>query len=427
MQKIDKSHKDKDVSPLPCGKGLGVKPADRLNNVGEYYFSQKRREIDVMNSKGKNVISLGIGMPDLPPSDATIEALAEEAKNPNAHGYQNYNGSPELRKAYAEWYKKWFGISLNPDNEVLPLLGSKEGVLYVSMAFLNPGDGVLIPDPGYPTYSSVNNLIGAKIVPYVLKEDDGWQPDFEALEKMDLTGVKLMWVNYPNMPTGAPATIELFERLVAFGRKHNIVICNDNPYSFILPHPQPLSTREGGISSPLGRVREGLSILAVDGAKDSCIELNSMSKSHNMSGWRVGMVLSNQQYISWILQVKSNVDSGMFRPVQMAAVKALHNDDAWHYEHNVAVYAKRRIIAERIMCEMGCTFDPKQVGMFLWGKIPGSYADAGELADKILYGANVFITPGFIFGEQGKRYVRISLCATEAALQEALERIKSTQ
>jgi len=384
---------------------LNIKPANRLNTVSEYYFSKKLREIDEMNRAGKNVISLGIGKPDLPPSDETIRALNEEALKPDVHGYQSYVGIPELRKGFADWYQKWFGVTLNPVNEIQLLIGSKEGILHISMAFLNPGDGVLVPNPGYPTYTSVSNLVEAKVISYDLDEKNNWQPDFEALEKMDLSNVKLMWVNYPNMPTGANATMELFDKLVAFGKRHNIIICNDNPYSFILNENR-------------------LSILAAEGAKDICIELNSMSKSHNMSGWRIGLVASNPQFIEWILRVKSNIDSGMFRPMQVAAVQALNNSEEWHREKNINVYAKRRGIAEEIMQTMGCTIDPTQVGMFLWGKIPDSYADAGELADKILYGANVFVTPGFIFGDKGNRYIRLSLCATEKMLEESLFRIR---
>lgn len=383
---------------------LNIKPANRLNTVSEYYFSKKLREIDEMNKADKNVISLGIGKPDLPPSENTIKALNEESLKPDVHGYQSYIGIPELRKGFADWYQKWFGVELNPANEIQPLFGSKEGILHISLAFLNPGDGVLVPNPGYPTYMSVSRLAEANVISYDLDENNGWQPDFDALEKLDLSNVKLMWVNYPNMPTGAPATKELFDKLVAFGKKHSIVICNDNPYSFILNENR-------------------LSLLAAEGAKDICIELNSMSKSHNMSGWRMGLVASNPQFIEWILRVKSNIDSGMFRPMMVAAAEALKNTEEWHREKNIEVYAKRRVIAEKIMQQMGCTFDPKQVGMFLWGKIPDRYKDAGELADKVLYNAHVFVTPGFIFGDKGNRYVRLSLCATEKMLEESLERI----
>lgn len=380
-------------------------PAERLSSISEYYFSTKLKEVAEMNAKGMNVISLGIGSPDLPPSGATIEALCKSAAEANVHGYQPYVGIPELRKAFAGWYQKWFKVELNPANEIQPLIGSKEGILHISMAFLNPGDGVLVPNPGYPTYSSVSNLVQAKVISYDLDENNNWQPDFGALEQLDLSNVKLMWVNYPNMPTGASATLELFEKLVAFGRKHGIVICNDNPYSFILNDNR-------------------LSILQVEGAKEICIELNSMSKSHNMPGWRMGMLASNAQFVEWVLKVKSNIDSGQFKPMQVAAIAALNNTEEWHKEMNIELYKNRRHLAEEILKMLGCTFDEKQVGMFLWGKIPTNYKDSGELADKALYDANVFITPGFIFGDKGNRYIRLSLCANEEILSEALERIK---
>lgn len=382
-----------------------IEPAERLKSVSEYYFSTKLKEVADMNARGLNVISLGIGSPDLPPSKETIAALSQSAAQPNVHGYQPYVGLPELRQAFAAWYKRWFNVDLNPASEVQPLIGSKEGILHISMTFLNPGDGVLVPNPGYPTYSSVSNLVQAEVIPYDLDENNNWQPDFEALERKDLSKVKLMWVNYPNMPTGASATTELFEKLVAFGKKHGIVICNDNPYSFILNDNY-------------------LSIMQIDGAKDICIELNSMSKSHNMPGWRMGVLVSNPQFVQWVLKVKSNIDSGQFKPMQMAAVAALDNSDEWHREMNINLYSNRRQLAGEIMNSLGCTYDPKQVGMFLWGKIPDMYADSAELADKVLYDAKVFITPGFIFGDKGKRYVRLSLCANELMLSEALERIK---
>ena len=382
-----------------------IQPAERLSSISEYYFSTKLKEVAEMNAKGMNVISLGIGSPDLPPSTETVEALCKSAADTTVHGYQPYVGIPELRKAFADWYKKWFSVDLNPANEIQPLIGSKEGILHISLAFLNKGDGVLVPNPGYPTYSSVSNLVQAKVITYDLIEDNNWQPDFDALEQMDLSNVKLMWVNYPNMPTGASATIELFEKLVAFGKKHGIVICNDNPYSFILNETR-------------------LSILQVAGAKDICIELNSMSKSHNMPGWRMGMVASNAQFIQWILKVKSNIDSGQFKPMQLAAVAALNNTEEWHNEMNINLYRSRRNKAEQIMKLLGCTFDESQVGMFLWGKIPENYTDSAELADKILHQAKVFITPGFIFGDKGQRYIRISLCASETMLEEALKRVE---
>lgn len=385
-------------------KACNIKPATRVGNVQEYYFSKKLKEVAEMNAAGKNVINLGVGSPDLPPSIQTVEALCNDAHNANAHGYQPYVGIPELREAFAEWYNKWFHVELNPKTEIQPLIGSKEGILHISLAFLNPGDSVLVPNPGYPTYSSVSKLVEANLISYELDESQNWQPNFEALEKMDLSNIKLMWTNYPNMPTGANATMELFEKLVDFGHRHNIVICNDNPYSFIL-NDQPLS------------------ILSVPGAKDVCIELNSMSKAHNMPGWRMGMLASNPQFIQWILKVKSNIDSGQFRPMQKAAVEALKAPKEW-YDNMNKVYRNRRDLAGQIMHAMGCIYNEKQVGMFLWGKIPESIESSETLANKILYEANVFVTPGFIFGSCGERYIRLSLCCKEETLQEALNRIK---
>ena len=382
---------------------MNIQPAKRLDNVSEYYFSMKLREVAEMNAAGKRVLNLGIGNPDLPPSEETIETLCEEARKPNVHGYQSYAGIPELREGFAAWYRRWYGVELNPVTEIQPLIGSKEGILHITLAFVNPGEQVLVPNPGYPTYTSASRICEAEIVSYDLDENNGWQPDFDALEAMDLSRVKLMWVNYPNMPTGANATPELFEKLVAFGRKHNIVICNDNPYSFILND-------------------EKLSILSVPDAKDICIELNSMSKSHNMAGWRVAMLASNAQFIQWVLKVKSNIDSGMFRPLMMAAAKALQNSAEWHNQMN-DIYAERRKLAYKIMDALGCSYDVNQVGMFVWARIPDKYEDSGQLADKVLYGNNVFITPGFIFGDKGRRYVRISLCSPAELLSEALGRI----
>lgn len=383
-----------------------IVPADRLNTVNEYYFSIKLKEVAEMNAQGKNVISLGIGSPDLPPSPETVKQLSEVAAQGDAHGYQPHVGIPQLRKAFADWYKKAYNVDLDPAKEIQPLIGSKEGILHISMAFLNPGDSVLVPNPGYPTYTSVSRLIGANIVPYDLEENNNWQPDFEALEKTDLSNVKLMWVNYPNMPTGANGSLPLFQKLVAFGKKHGILIVHDNPYSFILNN-------------------NPISILQVEGAKEICIELNSLSKSHNMPGWRLGMIASNPQYIQWILKVLSNIESGIFKPMQQAAVAALNNSKQWHKENNIEIYADRRKYAEEIMDMLGCTYDKNQVGMFLWGKIPDTYKSSEELADKILYQANVFLTPGFIFGSKGERYIRISLCCNKPMLKEALERIKA--
>lgn len=387
-------------------KVSNIKPAQRLESVQEYYFSRKLKEVAQMNAEGQNVISLGIGSPDMPPSPETIKILAEESAKANAHGYQPYVGIPELREGMAYFYKRWYNVDLDPKTEIQPLIGSKEGILHVTLAFVNPGEKVLVPNPGYPTYTSLSKLLGAQIINYDLMEDNNWQPDFEALEKMDLTDVKLMWTNYPNMPTGASATLELYQKLVDFARKHNIVVVNDNPYSLILnEHP--------------------ISILQIEGAKECCIEFNSMSKSQNMPGWRVGWISTNAQFIQWILKVKSNVDSGMFRPLQLAATQAFHNSDEWHKEYNRALYANRRAVAEEIMKVMGCTFDPAQVGMFLWGRIPDTYDNVEELTEKILHEAKVFLTPGFIFGSNGNRYVRISLCAKDEQLKEALRRIQA--
>ena len=385
-----------------------VQPADRLNLVSEYYFSRKLKEVAQLNAEGRDIISLAIGSPDMPPSPQTIEKLCEVARRPDTHGYQPTMGTPELREAMAAFYRRWYGVEANPNTEILPLIGSKEGILHITLAFCNPGDRVLVPNPGYPTYTSLSRILGAEIVNYDLVETDGWQPDFNQLEQIDLTGVKLMWTNYPNMPTGGRARRETYERLVQFARKHDIVVVNDNPYSFILS-------------------KEPLSIMQVEGAKDCCIELNSMSKSHNMPGWRVGMCVSNATFISWILKVQSNIESGMFRGLQLAAAEALTtNDEAWHREANFDVYHRRRVWAEQIMTALGCTFDPDQVGMFLWGRIPDHYTNAEQLTERVLHEARVFITPGFIFGSNGERYIRISLCAKEENIKEALERIKKS-
>ena len=381
-----------------------IQPADRLSLVSEYYFSRKLKEVATLNAQGMNIISLAIGSPDMPPSPQTIDKLCEVAKQPDAHGYQPTMGTPELRQAMAGFYNRWYGVQLNPQTEVLPLIGSKEGILHVTLAFVNPGDEVLVPNPGYPTYTSLSKLLGAKVVNYNLVEANGWQPDFDELEQMDLSKVKLMWTNYPNMPTGGNARRETYERLVDFAKKHHIVVVNDNPYSFILNE-------------------EHLSILQVEGAKDCCIEFNSMSKSHNMPGWRVGLCATNAQFISWILKVKSNVDSGTFRGLQLAAATAYDNSDEWLQEANIDTYRRRRHYAEQIMETLHCSYDPHQVGMFLWGKIPDQYDDVEQLTEKVLHDARVFITPGFIFGSNGKRYIRISLCAKEEKLQEALTRI----
>lgn len=383
----------------------GFSPADRLKSVNEYYFSRKGKEIARLNAEGKDIVSLAIGSPDMPPSQATVDELCRVANLPDAHGYQPTVGTPELRTAMAKWYKRWFDVDLDPASEIQPLIGSKEGILHVTLTFVNPGEKVLVPNPGYPTYTSLSKLLGAQVVNYNLRPDNGWQPDFEELENMDLDGVRLLWCNYPNMPTGANARRETYERLVDFARRHGIIVVNDNPYSFILnEHP--------------------ISILQVPGAKECCIEFNSMSKSHNMPGWRVGLAATNAEFISWILKVKSNIDSGTFRALQLAAAKAYDNDAAWHHEANIEVYSRRRNIAEQIMEALGCEYDKAQVGMFLWGRIPEKYGNAEELTERVLHEARVFITPGFIFGSNGERYVRISLCAKEEKMAEALKRIK---
>lgn len=385
-----------------------IHPAERTSSVQEYYFSRKLKEIALINSQraaaGEDpVINLGIGSPDGMPPQEAIEALTASAVQPGNHAYQSYVGLPELRQAFAHWYARWYGVQLDPSKEIQPLVGSKEGILLISLAFLNKGDKVLVPDPGYPTYSSASKLVEAEIVTYDLKAENGWQPDFEALESMDLSGVKIMWTNYPNMPTGAPATAELYRKLVDFGKRHGIMICNDNPYSFIL-NDNPLS------------------ILAQPGAKECCLELNSLSKAHNMAGWRVGMVAAEADVIEQILKVKSQMDSGMFRPLQLAAVEALNQGPEWFAQLNEE-YARRRVLAGEIFDILGVEYDHNSAGMFLWGKVPSGKGEA--LADKILYEAGVFITPGFIFGKNGEDYIRISLCAKPEVLKKAAEKIRN--
>lgn len=381
-----------------------ISPANRTNSVSEYYFSKKLQEIELMNRQGAKVINLGIGAPDRMPPEEAILTLVKEAQQPGNHAYQSYKGIAELREGFAHWYKKYYRVDLNPATEIQPLAGSKEGILLLSLAFLNKGDKVLVPNPGYPTYSSASLLTEAEIISYDLREDQGWMPDFEALEKMDLSGVKMMWTNYPNMPTGAPATVELYTRLVEFGLKHGIMICNDNPYSFILNN-------------------DYLSILSVPRAKECCVELNSLSKAHNMSGWRIGMIAGEADVIANVLKVKSNMDSGMFRPLQLAAAKALAQDDAW-YEQLNEEYRKRQVLAGEIFDLLDVTYDKNSRGMFLWGRIDKCWKSGEELSDYILQKAKVFITPGFIFGSNGDRYVRISLCAKQEVLQEAAGRIR---
>jgi LL-diaminopimelate aminotransferase len=382
-----------------------IQPASRLSLVSEYYFSAKLAEIARMRSQGIDIINLGIGSPDLPPADNVIEVMKKNASDSRNHGYQSYNGIPQLRQAFARWYIEHFGVTLVPEGEILPLMGSKEGIMHISMAFINPGDEVLVPDPGYPAYSAAASLAGGAIRRYSLTAEKGWFPDIDALEAEGVEKVKIMWINYPHMPTGTKATEELFRRLVKFARRHSILICNDNPYSFILNDDR-------------------LSLLSIPGAGDVALELNSLSKSHNMAGWRIGMVAGNKEFISNIIKVKSNMDSGMFQPLQAAAVEALAAPAGWYSELN-AVYHRRRVAASNLMASLSCTFDEKQTGLFLWGKIPERYADAVEMTDELLGKYHLFITPGIVFGNNGRRYIRISLCATEETLAKALSRITS--
>jgi len=382
------------------------KPAERISAVSEYYFSRKLKEVAKMNAEGKDIISLAIGSPDMPPSEATIQTLCAHAQRTDTHGYQPTVGIPELRQAMARFYKRWYDVNLDPSTEIQPLIGSKEGILHVTLAFCNPGDKVLVPNPGYPTYTALSRILGQQIISYDLLEQNHWHPDFDQLEKTDLRGVKLMWTNYPNMPTGGRPTCNLYKRLVDFAHRHHIIIVNDNPYSFILNRD------------------EKLSILQVEGAKDCCIEFNSMSKSHNMPGWRIGLLATNATFVQWILRIKSNIDSGTFRPLQLAAAQAYDNSDEWHTQANIEIYSSRRLIAEDIMTTLHCTFDPSQQGMFLWGKVPDSIENVEDLTEQILHEAHVFIAPGFIFGSNGNRYIRISLCANDDMMLKALQRIQ---
>jgi LL-diaminopimelate aminotransferase len=382
-----------------------IEPANRIASVNEYYFSKKLKEIELIRAKGIKVLNLGIGNPDLPPSEETLEKLKELVGQASNHGYQSYIGHKALREEFSNWYKRYFNVELDCNSEILPLIGSKEGVMHISMAFLNPGDGVLIPDPSYPAYEAVANLVGAKSIRFNLTEDNNWFPDFEEIEKHDLSKVKLMWVNYPNMPTGRKIGLSEFQALIDFGFKHNILICNDNPYSFILN-------------------KDLTSILQIPRAREVAIELNSMSKSHNMAGWRIGVLVSNPTFVQHVLKVKSNVDSGMFLPLQLAAAKALNCGEDWYTKNN-EVYQNRRKIAESIMDRVSCVYNPDQSGMFIWAKIPDGYKDSFEFADKLLYDYDMFITPGLIFGNNGKRYIRISLASKDEDLLEAQTRLKA--
>ena len=379
--------------------------ARRLEHIHEYYFSQKLRQIEELNKTGAPVINLGIGSPDLPPHESVIKTLQEESIKPTVHAYQGYKGIKPLRDAMAQWYAKWYGVQLNPDTEILPLIGSKEGILHICMTFLNEGDEALVPNPGYPTYRSAVQLAGGKCVDYTLSEAHNWAPDFAALERLDLSKVKLMWVNYPHMPTGQLPTTDLFQQLVAFGKKHNILICHDNPYSFIL-NDKPAS------------------ILGVEGAMDTALELNSLSKSHNMAGWRIGMLCGAKDKIEAVLRFKSNMDSGMFQPLQLAAVKALQLEQEWYDSLN-EVYARRRGKVFELLDLLQCTYSEEQSGMFIWAKIPATYASGYELSDEILERSRVFITPGGIFGSAGDGYIRVSLCSPEERFVEAKKRIEN--
>ncbi|SMC62073.1 pyridoxal phosphate-dependent aminotransferase [Pedobacter nyackensis] len=377
--------------------------AKRLEGISEYYFSQKLREIDSLNKEGKNIINLGIGSPDLPPHPDVIRTLQEEAGKTGVHGYQGYKGIPALRQAFTDWYQRWYKVSLDPDTELLPLMGSKEGIMHICMTYLNEGDEALIPNPGYPTYSSAVKLAGGKPVSYLLQEEQNWYPDLEALAATDLSKVKLMFVNYPHMPTGQPISADLFKNLVQFAKENHILLVHDNPYSFIL-NDNPVS------------------LLEVPGAKEVVLELNSLSKSHNMAGWRIGMLCGSKERIEEVLRFKSNMDSGMFMPLQLAAAKALSLGPDW-YSHINSIYSERRAKVYQILDILGCTYELKQVGLFVWAKIPDQYEDGYALSDKVLYGSNVFLTPGGIFGSQGNRYIRISLCGDLSRFEQAITRI----
>jgi LL-diaminopimelate aminotransferase len=382
-----------------------METAKRLEGIGEYYFSQKLREIDELNKQGKNIISLGIGSPDLAPHQDVIKVLQEESSKPTTHAYQSYKGSPVLRNAIAAWYKNWYGVTLQPDAEILPLMGSKEGIMHICMTYLNEGDAVLIPNPGYPTYKAAATIAGATCIAYELRADNNWYPDFAEIAKNDLSKVKLMFVNYPHMPTGQAATEAVFTELVAFAKKHNILIVHDNPYSFIL-NDKPMS------------------MLATAGAKDCVVELNSLSKSHNMAGWRIGMLCGAKNFINDAMRFKSNMDSGMFLPLQLAAAKALTLGSEWHDDVNKIYKARCEKVFE-LLDLLKCTYSKEQAGMFVWAAIPAKYADGYALSDEVLYGSNVFITPGGIFGSAGDKYVRLSLCCKEENITEAIKRISN--
>jgi aspartate/methionine/tyrosine aminotransferase len=379
-----------------------ITTAKRLEIVEEYYFSSKLREVRQLAAEGKPIINMGIGSPDLKPSQAVIDAVVLAMQEENAHQYQSYQGVPELRQSMADFYQINFGVAMNPTTEILPLMGSKEGIMHISLAFLNEGDQVLIPNPGYPTYTSVTNLVGAVPVYYDLKESTNWEPDFEDLEQLDLSKVKIMWVGYPHMPTGARGSLALFEKLVAFAKKHNILLVNDNPYSFVL-NDKPMS------------------LLQVEGAKEVALELNSLSKTFNMAGWRVGMVLGNASCIDAVLKVKSNMDSGMFYGIQKGAIAALKSEASW-FESMNAIYRKRRVLTEQLAEKLGCEVYKEGVGLFVWAKLPAGISSAENFIDQILYDKHIFITPGTIFGGNGEGYIRFALCVKEEKVQEAIDR-----
>lgn len=384
-----------------------IQKASRLDQVKEYYFVKKLEEIAKLNKEGKNVISFGIGSPDLSPSQDAVDAMTAIASKANTHGYQPYRGIPELREKIATWYKGTYNVTLDPNKEILPLMGSKEGILHLYMAFLNPGDEVLVPNPGYPTYSSLANLVGAKVRYYDLKEEKGWYPDVEQLRSEDLSKVKIMWLNYPHMPTGTEVKVEVLKELIAFAKEKKILLCYDNPYSLVLNKKAPIS------------------ILAVEGAKEVAVELNSLSKSHNMAGWRIGMMLGREDYLNAALTVKSNIDSGMFLGIQHAAMKSLENSEEWHRKRN-EIYNERREWIYKILDLMNFEYTKDQVGLFVWAKPkdPKAIPDVAKFTDEILYKAYVFFTPGEIFGSNGKKFLRASLCVPVEKIKEAYQRIE---
>jgi len=383
-----------------------INTADRLNITKEYYFSVKLQEVRELIVKGKDIINIAIGNPDMAPSQSTIDELNKQSNNPDNHGYQPYRSIPELRFSIQEWMKKTYKISLDHNDEILPLIGSKEGIIHISLAFLNPGDEVLIPELGYPAYGAVTEMIGGKSVKYPMIEDENWKPDLNAIQQMDLSKVKLMWINYPNMPTGAMADKKVFEDIVEFATKNKVLICHDNPYSLILNEGDPIS------------------LLSIPGAKNVALELNSMSKSHNMAGWRIGWVSGSKDYIDAILKIKSNVDSGMFKPMQLAAVEAFKNSESWHKERNKE-YENRRKLVYNILDLLSCTYDKSQTGLFIWAKVSPEAGSSEKLADYLLYDKNIFVTPGFIFGEKGDKYIRVSLCVKQDTLNKVIARIES--